>query len=67
MYTGKRLTVKSRDDLIDSLNLQISAFKAQQLSILNQAEEQFAETVGQWIGRDLTGFKFDSFKKRPNP
>jgi hypothetical protein len=66
-YTGKKLSVKGRDDLIDSLNLQISAFKAQQLSILNKAEEQFADTVGQWIGRDLTGLKFDTFKKRPNP
>ena len=66
-YTGKKLSVKDRDDLIDSLNLQISAYKAQQLTILNKAEEQFADTVGQWIGRDLTGLKFDTFKKRPNP
>ena len=66
-YAGKKMSVKERDDLIDSLNLQISAFKAQQLTILNKAEEQFADTVGQWIGRDLTGLKFDTFKKRPNP
>lgn len=63
-YKGRDLTPKTRDELIDALNLQISSHKANQLSILMQQEERFAATVQERIGKDISGFTYNGYKAR---
>jgi len=66
-FAYKGITVKQRDDIIDSLNLRIGAYQAQQLSILKQFEEEFARSVYQNIGVDISGFEFNNFQPKPTP
>lgn len=62
-YTDKRLSVEERNELIDAYNLRISELKTQQLSIMKGAEEDFADMMNQKLGKDMSGFSFESFEK----
>lgn len=61
LYKGQALTVKDRDEIIDSLTLRIEALKSQQLSVYKTQEDLFKENVKNQIGVDIPDFQFDTF------
>ena len=62
------ITIEQRDNIIDAINLTIDAQNHVILSILKEEEQTFAEEFGRTIGRDLTGFTFESVGTgRTNP
>jgi len=62
------ITIEQRDKIIDAMQLTIDAKNHVILSILKEEEQTFAEEFGKAIGRDLTGFTFESVGAgRTNP
>ena len=66
-FQQKEITLKERDELVDSMNLQIQSLKALQLTALEAFKEQFKEFAHKNTGRDMSDFSFETFKPNPNP
>jgi len=66
-FQQKAITLKERDELIDSLNLQIQSLKSLELTALETFKEQFKEFAHKNTGRDMSDFRFETFKPNVNP
>lgn len=63
---GTQFTARSRKDRIDALNLEIQGLKAQQLVILQTAEDDISEFTSQQTGDATYRMNLSNVKPRPN-
>jgi len=61
------ISVKQRDEIIDAMNLTIGAQNSVIKAIVESLQDTFATDMGKVLGRDLSGFTFAGYAKRPNP
>ncbi len=65
-YKGRLISRKERDELVDNFQLQIRTKKAEQLALLEKAEQSLSDDLSEKYGREID-INFATYQPRANP
>jgi len=65
-YEGRVISRKERDRLVDNFQMQIKAKRAEQLALLEKAEQSLSDDLSEKYGREIE-INFATYKPRANP
>ena len=65
-YKGRVISRKERDQLVDSFQMQIKAKRAEQLALLEKAEQSLSDDLSEKYGREIE-INFATYKPRATP